>query len=284
MKKPLSSRLITRRAFVATPIAISLTSTAGPLFGEMLEEDADGFVSLFNGRNLTGWHKNRPRSAHGTGGLWQAADGVLCGEQEPPGSGNGGLLLSDREFADFELSIEMQTDWGPDSGVFFRCTDKGEGFQVYVDYHDGGNVGHLRGEMPGAFALKPFQVFGKFDEAKRLTGFSTKPDARALKWPEGVYEYTCTAEEWLKAWRVGRWNTARIRCVGKYPQVTTWINGQKICHFDGDTCTHPGYDKERVFGILGRAGSIGLQVHGGKAWPNGAKCRWRNIRIKELKG
>ena len=43
-----------------------------------------------------------------------------------------------------------------DTGVFFRCTDKGEGFQMYVDYHEGGNVGHLRGEMPGAFAIKPF--------------------------------------------------------------------------------------------------------------------------------
>lgn len=282
MKRHPRYSLISRRNFVLAPVAFSAASIVDPLMAGAQAAEADGFVALFNGNDLTGWHKNRSRSAHGTGGLWQAADGVLTGEQDPPGSGNGGLLLSDRRFADFELSIEMHPDWKPDSGVFFRCTDKGEGFQMYVDYHDGGNVGHLRGEMPGAFALKPFQFLGKLDSDKRLIGFSTTPDPRALKWPAGVYEYTCTAQEWLDAWRIGQWNTARIRCVGKYPKITTWINGQKVCHFNGDTCTHPGYDKQRVFGILGRSGSIGLQVHGGKAWPAGAQCRWRNIRIKEL--
>jgi len=68
------------------------------------------------------------------------------------------------------------------------------------------------------------------------------------------------------------WNTARIRCAGKYPQITTWINGLKICHWNGETCPLPEYDKERVFKILGREGSIGLQVHGGKImWPTGTQ-------------
>ena len=111
---------------------------------------------------------------------------------------------------------------------------------------------------------------------------STRADSRAEKWPQGVYEYTCTADQWLSAWHVGQWNTARIRCVGKYAKITTWINGVKICDFDGETCTHPGYDKDRVLGILGQSGSIGLQVHGGKSWSRGSKCRWRNIRVKEL--
>lgn len=64
--------------------------------------------------------------------------------------------------------------------------------------------------------------------------------------------------------------------------ITTWINDLEVCRFDGETSTCPGYDKERVFGILGREGSIGLQVHGGKNWPEGKKCRWRNIRVRDL--
>jgi hypothetical protein len=45
----------------------------------------------------------------------------------------------------------------------------------------------------------------------------------------------------------------------------------------------PEYHKERVFEILGREGSIALQIHGGKnAWPTGTVCRWRNIRIQRL--
>ena len=67
--------------------------------------------------------------------------GFSAGEQDPPGSGNGGLLSSDAHYGDFELELEMRPDWGPDTGVFFRCTDQGHGFQFYVDYHKAGNVG-----------------------------------------------------------------------------------------------------------------------------------------------
>jgi hypothetical protein len=38
-----------------------------------------------------------------------------------------------------------------------------------------------------------------------------------------------------------------------------------------------------VFKILGREGSIGLQIHGGKnMWPMGTKCRWRKVVIERL--
>src|SRR5512133_572680 len=98
---------------------------------------------LFDGQSLKGWHKPAKRIGHGTGGNWMVEGGALVGEQDPPGSGNGGILLSDEKFGDFELDYEMLCDWGPDSGVFFRCTEEGHGFQMFVDYHNGGNVGHL---------------------------------------------------------------------------------------------------------------------------------------------
>jgi len=35
---------------------------------------------------------------------------------------------------------------------------------------------------------------------------------------------------------------------------------------------------------LGAEGSIAVQVHGGQtAWPKGAKCRWKNIKVKLVK-
>ena len=88
--------------------------------------------------------------------------------------------------------------------------------------------------------------------------------------------------EWVKAWRVGKWNTLKVRCVGKYPRITTWLNGQKICEFDGATFKQSQYDREKVHGILGDKGSIAVQVHGGGGWPKGAKVRWRNILVREL--
>lgn len=267
---------ITRRNFLKSCGAMSLALSAPAWAGS-------GEQSLFDGKSLQGWHKPPQRISHGTGGLWTVKEGLLLGEQDPPGSGNGGMLLTDEKFGDFELHLEMRPDWGPDTGVFFRCTDQGHGFQMYVDYHNSGNVGHLRGEMPGAFAMKPFQIMAKLDAGGQVESFTTRPDPRALKWPAGVYEYTCTPEQWLKAWHVKDWNSARIRCTGKYPQITTWVNDLKVCHWNGETCPLPEYDKERVFGILGREGAIGLQIHGGKnAWPKGTQCRWRNLFIKRL--
>lgn len=265
-----------RRTFLKT-CGIAAVGAAAPAFAESKTE------SLFDGHSLHGWHKPAKQIGHGTGGHWWVENGVLQGEQDPAGSGNGGMLLSDEKFGDFELQYEMHPDYGPDTGVFFRCTEQGHGFQMYVDYHEGGNVGHLRGEMPGAFAMKPFQIFAVRGPDMEPRGFTTRTDPRAAKWPEGVYEYTCTAEQWLKAWRLNDWNRGRIRCAGKYPRITTWVNELKVCDWNGENCTLPGYDKERVYQLLGREGFIGLQVHGGKAaWPPGKVCRWRNISIQSL--
>jgi len=70
---------------------------------------------------------------------------MIIGEQDPPGSG-GGILLTDQKFGDFELPIDMKFDWGVCSGLFLRNNDKGQCFQMMVNYHDADNVGHLYGE------------------------------------------------------------------------------------------------------------------------------------------
>ncbi len=77
------------------------------------------WIKLFDGKTLDGWHKNPQRIGHGTGGKWFVEGGTIVGEQDPPGSGNGGILLSDRQFGDFEVKIDMNHDWGPCSG--FSC-------------------------------------------------------------------------------------------------------------------------------------------------------------------
>ena len=56
-------------------------------------DDADAIspkenvIQLFDGKSLQGWHKPAKRIGHGTGGHWAVENGVLAGEQDPPGSG-----------------------------------------------------------------------------------------------------------------------------------------------------------------------------------------------------
>ena len=267
---------ISRRAFLRETATTTAAVAALPL-GQAVAAEND-WIKLFDGKTLDGWHKNPQRIGHGTGGHWFVEDDAIVGEQDPPGSGNGGILLSDRKFGDFEVKIDMNHDWGPCSGFFLRSNDKGQCFQVMVDFHDAGNVGHIYGEGTGGFNSRAFDINGKVKDGKlvALTGGNVRKPG------EHGCVYTCTPGEWVKAWRVGKWNTLRVRCVGKYPRITTWLNGQKICEFDGATFKHASYNREKVHGILGDKGSIAVQVHGGGGWPKGAKVRWRNILVREL--
>lgn len=250
------------------PLVIALNLCAASI------ASADDTIEVFDGKSLTGWHKNPERIGHGTGGHWFVENGAITGEQDPPGSGNGGLMLTDRKFKDFELTIDMKPDWGVCSGLFVRSNDKGQCYQMMVDYHDAGNVGHIYGEGVGGFNNRPFEIFGTYNDKKDLVSLTAKPTNATV--PPA---FSITSDAWLKAWKIGDWNTAKVRVVGNPAVITTWINGVKVSEFDGNTFDAKGYDKDNVAKTLGNEGSIAVQVHGGKSWPEGAKCRWKNIRV-----
>ena len=239
---------------------------------------------LFDGKTLTGWHPNPQKIVHGTGGHWAVEDGAICGHQDPPG--NGGMLMTDADYGDFDLMLELNPDWGIDTGVFLRTNQEGVCFQVYCDYHDHGNVGWISTETTSGnkrMIIRPFNFFGKLDDHGKLTGFTVKPDERPIAWKPDYLVYSATSDAFLSAWKINQWNTLRIRCTGEYPHITTWINGTKMAEFDGATSPQPDYHKDDLKKQLGRQGPIALQIHGGeKMWTPGAKCRWRNIRIKQL--
>ena len=248
----------------------------------VLDQDKEVWTSLFNGKDLTGWHQQKERGQHGSGGHWGVTtDGVLFGEQGPPGSGNGGLLLTDETYSEFELELSLRPDWGPDSGVFVRTDERGGGWQIYVDHHDHGNVGHIRLETkPYSLPFRPWG-FSRIDPAK--PDLEMDVDARTTNWPAGVYEESCTQEQWLHVWKTNDWNRLRVRCTGgELPVIETWVNGLKVCRFNAATTTHPKFDRDRAMSVIRPTGSIGLQVHGGKNWQAGDRVFWKDIRIRKI--
>lgn len=270
----------TRRRFLGAGLATCAAATAQPLISRLYAAPAkEGWVELFDGKTLKGWHKNPKKIGHGTGGRWVVEQGTITGEQDPPGSGNGGILLTDRKFSDFELSIDMKPDWGVCSGLFIRGNDLGQCIQMMVDYHDAGNVGQLYGEGTRGFNTRTFDINGKYDPQKQLTGITTAKHQAAGS--VGL-DYSCTPQAWVKAWKIDGWNTARVLVQGEHPRIVTWINGLKVCEFDGSSAKTERYDKDFVRQTLGKSGSIAVQVHGGTGWPKGSKCRWKNIRIRSL--
>ena len=271
------SRFQSVSVLVAVALAAWFAAGARQTFAQSAGND---WITLFDGKTLKGWHKNPEEIGHGTGGQWTVEpDGVLAGEQDPPGSGNGGILLTDRKFGDFELSLEMKPSWGVDSGLFLRATDKGECIQMTVDYYNGGNIGHFYGEATGGWLARAFSLQGEETDGKLVALKTIDP----RKPGEVGLINSCSPDEWLEAWKIGDWNHFLIRVEGgKYPKITTTLNGQQVAVFDAASAEIPQYNRDAVLKALTEKGSIAVQVHGGGSYPEGKKCLWRNIKIRPL--
>lgn len=279
--------------------------------------DSSVLTSLFDGHTLDGWYAvARSYDTMWPGGPtlrdlmpelpadyeaqaaahpahWTVVDGVIEGFQDPAQPGYGGYLVTEQTYGDFELELEMRPDWPADTGVMVRRRpDSWAGFQILVDHRKSGSIGGFFGNGTGGFHAVPYALDVASDDAGHPTGLveedpatSTEPvtpDKPALLSRRG------RAAEFLAAWRFGDWNQLRIRCVGDQPTITTWVNDVLVAEIDLATMSHPHYDAESVAAALGPRGHIALEVHdndprfGEARWGRGARCRWRNILIKEL--
>ena len=62
----------------------------------------------------------------------------------------------------------MKNDFGPDSGLFLRSTEKGQAYQYMVDYHAAGNLAGIYGEgLSGGIRLRNFDFLDKVTEIKQ---------------------------------------------------------------------------------------------------------------------
>src|SRR4051812_23875729 len=188
-------------------IIVALWLLALPLCTPAAE---DGFAPIFNGRTLTGWHisgktGHSGASKHQSGGKWVVEDGAMIGSQDIPG--NGGIVITDEQFGDFEVVLEMNNDFGPDSGLFLRSTEDGKAWQAMIDYHANGNLMGVYGEGIGA---KPdvynFKFLDSVDQIKEVVS----PVSPSLP---------VRPEAWPKFWHHGQWNELRARIVGNPPHI-----------------------------------------------------------------
>ena len=138
----------------------------------------DGFESIFDGKTLKGWHVSAKTghsraSKNKSGGHWVVEDGAIVGSQDIPG--NGGIVITDKQYGDFEVVLEMNNDFGPDSGLFLRSTEDGKCYQAMIDYHAGGNLMGIYGEgLGGEAARSQLQLPGE-----RHRDQASRPDARS---------------------------------------------------------------------------------------------------------
>jgi hypothetical protein len=184
-------------------------------------------------------------------------DGAIVGSQDIPG--NGGIIITDKQYGDFEVIVEMRNDYGPDSGLFLRSTERGVAYQYLVDYHQGGSLAGLYGEGFSRGFHERNYSFG--DKPSIITEVANEKNPLPIK-----------PEEWPKFWKHGEWNTFRARIAGNPPKITTWINGVRFMEWQ-DPAGEPRHPAQ---------GGIALQVHGGGDHTK-EYVRYRGIKVKELK-
>lgn len=231
----------------------------------LLQAQDGQWITLFDGKSLAGWQVSAKsghsaQSGYKSGGRWVVEEGAITGSQDEPG--NGGIILSDREFGDFEVVVEMRNDFGPDSGLFLRSTEDGKAYQAMIDYHAGGNLMGIYGEGLGG---RPH--IRNFNFENEVTRINTNPIGN----PQ--VPFAVLPEAWPAFWKHGQWNELRARIVGgDKPTITTWINGVKISEWTETEARHPA------------RGRIALQVHGGGSAEDYKNkfVRYRGIRVKEL--
>jgi hypothetical protein len=222
--------------------------------------DADaGFVSIFNGRDLTGW-----QVPDGDGGHWKVVDGVIDYDAQSEAAGEKHLWTA-KAYRDFTLRFEWRFKDAPFPYTTGRIllpdgTEKtgADGKPVAVSFPDADSGILLRGSQ--------HQVNLWCWPAGSGELWSIRRD---LKLPQAV---RAAATPRLHADKnIGEWNQMEVTLRGD--RVTVVLNGHTVI----ENALFPG---------LAASGPIGFQHHGGMkdgTWTSSPSLiQLRNIRVKEL--
>lgn len=204
------------------------------------------FVPIFNGKDLDGWHISKTNH-HGTMGNFFVEDGALVMKQYP--YGQGGIILTDKKYRDFELTMEFKGYPGTNGGIFLRSSESGSAYQLELAGDGEMGTGNLIGEL-----------------------LKTTANARI----ENIGE----------VWKKGDWNSFRVRFTGEKPKVSLWINGKHMWDAEGERNDLIGDVAEGMIAFQLHWSATLQPVPGGRccdfSWRPEASHQFRNIRIKEL--
>ena len=223
-------------------------------------EPPPGFVTLFNGRDLSGW-----TVPEGDNGHWKVLDGVIDYDAQSEAKADKSLW-TEGEFGDFVLQVDWRIKETPyvNPNVYYILPDgthardiHGKELKLALPDSDSGILLRGSGKYQVNIWCWPIgsgEMYGIRMDAKM------PPELRAAATPRTQADKP-----------VGEWNHFEITVRGN--TVTVMLNGKAVI---------PG---AQIPGLPAR-GRIGLQHHGGKQqgkWNSPPSLlQFRNIHIKEL--
>lgn len=238
MRSAIPSRLALGLAalLLAAPTARALDDSKPPA----------GFVSIFDGKSLAGWHGMPHFSPYDLEKLssedrekkvdewtedakkhWSTENGELVND------GHGAYLTTDKEYGDIELLIDYKTVAKADSGIYLRTTPQ---VQIWDSTEAGGKKG--LGADKGSGGL--------------WNNSAGAPGKDPLVLADRPF---------------GEWNRLRIRQIGA--RTTVYLNGKLVVDH---AIMENFWDRKKS---LPPRGYIQLQTHGGE-------IRWKDIYVREI--
>jgi hypothetical protein len=201
------------------------------------KEKADGWLLLFDGKTLDGWQTSSRKPSK-----TPVEEGCI----NPHGCG-GYMMIHEKEWGNFILSLDFKISKGCNSGVFVRTNP--------LTPRPGKDVGFNGIEV---------QILDSPTAGFHDTG--------------AIYDLSKPTRNAMKP--VGEWNHMVVTCDRNVLAVE--LNGEKVNRLDLDEWTQPNkrpdgtnHKFDVVYKDHPRKGYIGLQDHG-------AACWFKNIKLKPL--
>lgn len=194
-------------------------------------------VSLFDGKTLAGWSAPDGAAIEG----WSVEEGGVLYF-----NGKGKVLLSDKEYSNFELEWEWKLAEGGNNGLKYWVTKIGGKEWLGIEYQMIDDNKHADGLKGGSHNTG--SIYDIFDSAK---------------------------DKILKP--IGEWNSSRV--VAKDGKIEHWLNGKLASSADTKSAEWKEHIAKSKFkskaDFAPGHGKLMLTAHGDPAW-------YRNIRVREL--
>ncbi len=203
---------------IAASLSIACLFAAALPCSAFAADKEEGWVNLFNGKNLEGWTQK-----NGTATYRVEGDTIVGKTNE--GSPNS-FLATNKDYGNFELTFEVKVDDALNSGVQIRSAsikerDNGRVHGPQVEISTDGMAGFIYGEAT------PFGWLSS-DESRKNEAAN-------------------------KAFKKGEWNKYRVLCEGT--SIKTWVNDVPVADLKEEkTKQASGFIALQVHGIAKGAG------------------------------
>jgi len=223
--------------------------SVGP--NELTKAEIDeGWALLFDGETSNGWRGYNSETFPEKG--WAVEEGTLHVLSSGKGeAGEGGDIITEKMYSNFEFSLEWKVSEGGNSGIFYLAQEK------------------------------PDQPIWKSAPEMQILDNAKHPDAKlgvdGNRAAGSLYDLIPGKFEAVKP--AGEWNHVKVMVYKG--TVVHWVNGENVLEYHlwtddwKNMVLNSKFKDYEDFLNTAQEGYIGLQDHGDDVW-------FRNIKIKEL--